>query len=29
MLSHQEVIEMGEVAAPRCAALLSGILDRL
>jgi purine-nucleoside phosphorylase len=28
-LSHQEVIEMGEKAAPRCAALLSGILDRL
>jgi purine-nucleoside phosphorylase len=28
-LSHQEVIEMGETAAPRCAALLSGILDRL
>ncbi len=28
-LSHREVIEMGEAAAPRCAALLSGILDRL
>ena len=28
-LSHQEVIEMGEAVAPRCAALLSGILDRL
>ena len=28
-LSHQEVIETGEKAAPRCAALLSGILDNL
>lgn len=28
-LSHEEVTAMGEVAAPRCAALLSGILDRL
>ena len=28
-LSHREVIEMGEAVAPCCAALLSGILDRL
>jgi purine-nucleoside phosphorylase len=28
-LSHEEVTAMGEAAAPRCAALLSGILDRL
>ena len=28
-LSHQEVLEAGEAAAPRCAALLSGILDCL
>jgi len=27
-LSHAEVIAVGEAAAPRCAALLSGILDR-
>jgi len=27
--SHQEVIEMGERAAPRCAELLAGILERL
>jgi purine-nucleoside phosphorylase len=28
-LSHEEVTAAGEAAAPRCAALLSGILDRL
>jgi len=28
-LSHEEVIAAGEAAAPRCAELLSGILDRL
>jgi purine-nucleoside phosphorylase len=28
-LSHEEVNTVGDAAAPRCAALLSGILDRL
>jgi len=28
-LSHEQVTAMGEEAAPRCAALLTGILDRL
>jgi purine-nucleoside phosphorylase len=28
-LSHEEVTAMGEAAAPRCAALLSGVLDQL
>jgi purine-nucleoside phosphorylase len=28
-LSHAEVVAAGEAAAPRCAALLAGILDRL
>jgi purine-nucleoside phosphorylase len=28
-LSHTEVIAMGEAAAPRCAALLAGLLDQI
>ena len=28
-LSHDEVIAVGEAAAPRCARLLEGVLDRL
>jgi purine-nucleoside phosphorylase len=28
-LSHEEVIEMGETAGPRCAALLAGVLDQI
>jgi purine-nucleoside phosphorylase len=28
-VSHEEVMSVGEAAAPRCADLLAGILDRL